>query len=266
MKLNRLELTDLVIPDWPAPSTVGAIVSTRLGGVSGAPYDDFNLATHVGDDSSSVRRNRLKLLESLGLPGEPAWLEQVHGTCVVNATDASTNKKPLIADASYSSEVGGVCVVMTADCLPILLCHKVGGQVAAVHAGWRGLASGIIEETLKAFEGPSHNIIAWLGPAISQPYFEVGDEVKKQFEQNNLNSELAFKPSARDHHWHADLYALAKSQLLVLGVSAIYGGNYCSYSNRISSETKTERYRFFSHRRDGVTGRMATLIWLKENG
>ena len=269
LDLNTKNLNNMIIPDWPAPSSIGAAVTTKAGGCSRAPYEDFNLAMHVGDNPACVQSNRLDLLKLLDLPSEPAWLEQVHGTNVVNAKQASLSEMPLKADASYSADGSDVCVVMTADCLPILLCDTQGRQIAAVHAGWRGLANGIIGKTLEAFDDTSGSIIAWLGPAISQPYFEVGAELKTHFEKNNINNREvfgreAFGPSVRESHWYADLYCLAKNQLRASGVSAIYGGEYCTYSNSALSEKKRDSKRFFSYRRDGATGRMASLIWFKK--
>ena len=262
---------DLIIPCWPTPPIIGSAVTTRFGGVSLPPYDSFNLATHVGDDPASVRLNRLSLVEQLGLPAEPAWLEQTHSVNVVHTDQTFESAAPLNADASIGTRRGdcgshrndnSICVVLTADCLPILLCDKAGEQIAAVHAGWRGLVNGIVDATISSFQASPQQIMAWLGPAISQPYFEVGAEVKAQFENKNLHYQAAFKPAARAEHWYADLYVLAKIQLQALGVTEIYGGGYCTYSDS-TTQNEEQANRFYSYRRDRETGRIASLIWFK---
>lgn len=247
----------MIIPDWPVPSSVRSIVTTRMGGESLGVYERFNLATHVGDDATSVKLNRKKLRIHCGLSAEPAWLQQVHGTNVVDATYVLQGQTPKVADASYSTDFNAACVVMTADCLPILFCNKSGSQVAATHAGWRGLAAGIVTETVKSFSDPAEDIIVWLGPAISQQHFEVGDEVRQLFEDGSPANRTAFVPSQRENHWYADLYALAKNQLLALGLRNIYGGGFCTFS-----DMEKGSQRFYSYRREGETGRFASLIWL----
>lgn len=256
--MNPLE--HCIIPDWPAPPHVKALQTTRQGGVSVAPYDSFNLGSHVGDNPLAVARNRM-LLNTL-LPGEPVWLEQVHGTAVADADHAGCMVR---ADACIARQRGSVCVVMTADCLPVLLCDKQGTVVGAAHAGWKGLAAGVIEATVKAMDVPPQNLMVWLGPAISREAFEVGEEVRAIFVENDPQAASAFTPSplmgegrgegrGEGEKWLADIYALARSHLNALGITQIYGGGYCTYR---------EREKFFSYRRDGVTGRMGAFIWLE---
>lgn len=237
----------LIIPDWPAPVNVKALQTTRSGGVSSAPYDSFNLGDHVGDAPLSVERNRI-FLNTL-LPSEPVWLNQVHGTVVANADRASCVPQ---ADACIARHRAAVCVVMTADCLPVLLCDMQGSVVGAAHAGWKGLAAGVIAATVQAMDVAPENILVWLGPAISQHEFEVGEEVRAAFVAIQPQAASAFIPGLKGK-WFADLYALARLRLNALGITQIYGGGYCTYR---------ERERFFSYRRDGVTGRMGTFIWL----
>ncbi len=238
----------LIIPDWPAPINVKSLQTTRAGGISSPPYDSFNLGDHVGDAPLAVERNRI-LLNRL-LPSEPVWLEQVHGIRVANADMASCLPQ---ADACIARHRAAVCVVMTADCLPILLCDTQGSVVGAAHAGWKGLAAGVIEATVQAMDVAPENIMVWLGPAISQNEFEVGDEVRAAFVAIQPQAASAFIPG-RNGKWFADLCALARLRLNALGITAIHGGGYCTYR---------ERERFFSYRRDGATGRMGTFIWLE---
>lgn len=248
--MNETEL-DWILPDWPAPARVRAATTTRSGGVSRAPYEALNLGLHVGDEAEAVAENRRRLRERGGLPAEPLWLNQVHG---VNVVDAARSSGGVDADGSYSDRAGVVCTVMTADCLPLLLCDRQGGRVAALHAGWRGLADGVIEAGVAALERPATELLAWLGPAIGPEAFEVGEEVRQQFLAHDQAATAAFKPSPGGR-WLADLYQLARLRLQSLGVTACYGGQWCTFS---------DRERFYSYRRDGVTGRMATLIWLDE--
>lgn len=242
-----------ITPDWPAPANVHALQSTRNGGVSAAPYDSFNLASHVGDSPLLVARNRM-LLSSL-LPSEPVWLKQLHGIEVADVAHAGCLPA---ADASVSARAGAVCVVMTADCLPILLCNEEGSAVGAAHAGWRSLCDGVIEATVSAMKVPAPTLMAWLGPAISQAKFEVGGEVRAAFLSKHSEAAAAFIPSvsvelgAQDK-WMADLYQLARLRLNTLGITRIYGGGLCTYR---------EPERFYSYRRDGATGRMGSFIWL----
>lgn len=244
--MTPLELC--IVPDWPAPRGVRALQTTRLGGVSTAPYSSLNLAQHVGDASIAVSRNRM-LLNTV-LPSEPVWLEQVHGAVVADADYASCQP---VADACIARNSGAVCVVMTADCLPVLLCDTRGTVVGAAHAGWKGLSAGVIEATVKHMGVDASNLLAWLGPAISQDAFEVGDEVRETFVATHAQAAEAFKPG-RAGKWYADIYTLARLRLEALGVSRIYGGQYCTYR---------DSRRFYSFRRDGVTGRMGTFIWLE---
>jgi hypothetical protein len=240
----------LFTPDWPAPSRVRACSTTRLGGLSLPPYDSLNLGLHVDDNVDAVLANRQRLNELAGLPAEPLWLEQVHGTRVVDSGDWQAACE---ADAIYSRHPDHVCAIMTADCLPVLFCDKKGNQVAAAHAGWRGLLDGVLHETVKQFHGERSEILAWLGPAIGPQQFEVGSEVFNAFNQRYSEAEAAFTPVDADHYL-ADIYLLARQQLNQLGIQAIYGGEHC---------TLTESDLFFSYRRDGITGRMASLIWIE---
>jgi polyphenol oxidase len=245
--MSRLE--HLIIPDWPAPKLVRTLQTTRLGGVSSTPYDSLNLGDHVDDAPLAVAHNRM-LLNTL-LPSEPVWLEQAHGTLVANADHASCLPQ---ADACIARHRAAVCVVMTADCLPVLLCNKQGSVVGAAHAGWKGLAAGVIEATVQAMNVAPQNLMAWLGPAISQVAFEVGDEVRAAFIAAQPQAAAAFIPGQHGK-WLADIYALARLRMNALGITQIYGGDYCTYR---------ERERFFSYRRDGATGRMGTFIWLEK--
>ncbi|MFO1418012.1 MAG: peptidoglycan editing factor PgeF [Methylotetracoccus sp.] len=233
-------------PDWPAPNGVRAASTLRAGGVSNGPYASFNLGGHVGDDAASVDQNRRRLRQLLELPDEPRWLQQVHGTRAIDADDADRT-----ADASVSTRPGVVCAVMTADCLPILLCSGDGQRIGAVHAGWRGLAGGVVASAVDRLG--TRELMAWLGPAIGPSAFEVGDEVRHAFTEQRPALAPAFRTSG-NKRWHADIYALARALLAEAGVTACFGGDHCTVS---------DTGRFFSYRRDGVTGRMATLIWRK---
>ncbi len=211
------------------------------------PWASFNLGDHVGDHTDHVWKNRRRLRREL--PGEPFWLKQVHGTLAVNAANSA---EIVEADASYARQVDVVCAVMTADCLPVLLCDRAGTVVAAVHAGWRGLCAGVIEATIGQMAVPSENLLAWLGPAIGPRAFEVGDEVRAAFLAADAGAQTAFVANGAGK-WLADLYVLARRRLNAIGLTNIHGGDHCTYS---------DASRFFSFRRDGVTGRMASLIWL----
>lgn len=243
---------DWLVPDWPAPANVHAVSTTRRGGVSRAPYDSMNPAGHVGDDEAAVAANRQQLLEALALPAGPVWLRQVHGTGVVDA--AAAGPEP-VADAAVSRQQGVVCAVLTADCLPLLLCDRAGTVVAVAHAGWRGLAAGVIERTVAAMGVPPRQVLAWLGPAIGPAAYRVGEEVREVFTGYDPQAVAAFVPAA-DGGWYADLYRLARQRLATSGVSAVSGGDRCTF---------TETRDFYSYRRDGVTGRMASLIWLENS-
>ncbi len=231
--------------DWPAADFIKAGTTLRQGGVSQTPYDSFNLATHVGDDPKAVQQNRILL----GLPDDTQWLEQIHSTRVVKLPNTENVPK---ADASYTSERNIVCVVMTADCLPVLITDKEGSCVAAIHAGWRGLCDGIIEETINNLPVAAGNLLVWLGPAIGPDVYEIGEEVYDAFTLNDIEAKQAFTPTS-EQHWLFNIYQLAKLRLNRIGVEQIYGGNHCSL---------TEKEDFFSYRRDDVTGRMASMIWI----
>jgi len=221
-----------ITPDWPAPPQVKSCTTTR---------DFGSLVEDI---------NRKTLIEQLNLPSKPIWLKQVHG---IRNVQAEPDNVDCEADASFSNKPNSVCVIMTADCLPVLFCDKAGKQIAAVHAGWRGLAAGVLEETLKNFNVASpEDILVWLGPAIGPEKFEVGDEVRDVFIKHLPEAEQAFKAS-RDGHWLADLYLLARQRLAAQAVNHVYGGNFCTY---------TDIDRFYSFRRNKITGRMASLIWL----
>lgn len=239
-------------PHWPAPANVRAVSTLRTGGVSHAPYDSFNLASHVGDENQAVAENRRCLRDQLSLPGEPAWLDQVHSNVAVIADHWP---QPPRADACVATSRGQVCVVLTADCLPVLFCSRDGTRVAAAHAGWRGLAAGILDNTVRLLSVPGKELLAWMGPAISQPAFEVGDDVRSVFLARDSGAAPAFAPNARQR-WQCDLYELARRNLAQLGVHDVYGGDHCTHA---------EAERFFSFRRDGQCGRMATLIWVASN-
>jgi len=238
-----------ITPDWPAPSNVNALQSTRIGGTSSAPYAALNFGDHVGDLPGKVQQNR-SLLRAM-LPGEPLWLKQVHGTRIADA-DAFEEPTP-VADASISRQAGRVCVVMTADCLPVLFCDQAGTVVAAAHAGWRGLLDGVLENTIAAMQCPPGQLMAWLGPAIGPGAFEVGDEVRQAFVSRDPAAAAAFTVSNSQDKWLAALYRLGRQRIEGGGLNAIYGGGLCTFHD-------SERY--FSYRRDGITGRMASLIWL----
>lgn len=244
-------MADLLVPDWPAPVRVHAWQTLRTGGCSLAPWGSFNLGDHVGDDPAHVLANRASLRTYL--PSEPLWLKQVHGFAAI---DAGNSSRSIEADAAFTRQADTVCAVMTADCLPVLFCDRAGTVVAAAHAGWRGLVAGVLEVTIKNMGVPAGELLVWLGPAIGPQCFEVGDEVRAAFTASDHGAGEAFRPSLPGK-WLADIYALARRRLLRSGVEHIYGGGLC---------TASEHERFFSYRRDGITGRMATLIWLAADG
>ncbi|WP_428242502.1 peptidoglycan editing factor PgeF [Gynuella sp.] len=235
--------------DWPAPASVKACYTTRTGGFSHAPFDSFNLARHVGDSEAAVTANRQRLLELTGVP--VCWLNQVHGTGVVPASPENIGAD---ADAAYVCMPEMAAGVMTADCLPVFLCHRNGNQAAVVHAGWRGLLAGVIESTVNKCGGAGSDWIAYLGPAIGPAAFEVGAEVRQAYISANTVHEKAFQPLPTPGKYLADIYQLARQNLQQLGIGLIYGGQSC---------TVTESERFFSYRRDHTTGRMASLIWIE---
>lgn len=236
-------------PDWPAPTGVRALITTRAGGVSGGPYAALNLGDHVGDDFAAVAQNRARLARHL--PSAPFWLRQVHGTDVA---DPRRDRPGCEADASCTRVPGCVLAVLTADCLPVLLADEAGGAIAIAHAGWRGLAAGVIERTVAALEVEPRRLLAYFGPAIGPTAFEVGDDVREAFLRADANAAAsAFVPTAPGK-WRADLYALARLRLAKTGTTRVYGGDLCTFADPA---------RFYSHRRDRITGRMAALIWLE---
>lgn len=237
---------DWLTPQWPAPARVKTCVTTRAGGVSLAPYDSCNLGEHVGDQPPAVHKNRQRLVSLLGC--KPAWLQQVHGVGVVEADPVQV----LEADASWTNKPGIACTVMTADCLPVLFCDRAGTRVAAAHAGWRGLANGVLEATLDKLGVPAEQVLVWLGPAIGPQAFEVGGEVREAFVTQHAQATAAFVPTGNPGKFLADIYQLARIRLAARGVDAVYGGDFCTVNDP----------RFFSYRRATQTGRFASLIWL----
>ncbi len=237
---------DWLRPDWPAPPGVRACVTTRLGGDSAEPFATFNLGDHVGDSPQAVAANRRRLQDVLDC--RPAWLEQVHSSVVV---EAAPGDRPT-ADASWTATPGIACAVLTADCLPVLFCDLAGTRVAAAHAGWRGLAAGILEETVAAMGVPANELFAWLGPAIGPSAFEVGPEVRDAFVFQGGEASGAFRPSDHPGRFMADLYELARLRLASCGVAGVYGGGFCTVGDP----------RFYSYRRAARTGRFASLVWL----
>jgi len=236
---------------------VRALSTFRSGGVSTARYASLNLGDHVGDSLQAVGENRRRLKAAAGLAAEPAWLMQVHGTHVIDLdseSDCDASAPELLgpADAAFTRRRRRVCVILTADCLPLLFAADSGELVAAAHAGWRGLAGGVIEATVTALRVRPERLMAWLGPAIGPGHFEVGAEVREALLKGDSEAEAAFAPNARGR-FMADLWLLARRRLAALGVERIYGGGQCTFG---------EGERYFSHRRDGMTGRQATLIWL----
>lgn len=239
-----------LIPGWAPPPGVHALVTTRAGGGSAAPFDSLNLATHVGDDPASVFGNRLRLRQRVPLPEDPMWLEQVHGTRVVSADDYAAGVE---ADACIARTAGRVCAVLSADCLPLLICAEDGSVVGAAHAGWRGLSAGVLEACIAAMGVPPGRLLVWLGPAIGPRAYEVGAEVRSAFCERDAEAQPAFSPSAPGK-WLCDLYHLARQRLAALGVERVSGGELCTYS---------DPQRFYSYRRDRITGRMASCIWIE---
>lgn len=239
--------------DWPAPSQVKTAISTREGGVSLPPYQGLNLGSHVADQPAAVTQNRELFRQQAFMPAEPLWLNQVHGTKCVLLEQTDFSAGPFTADASTTKTKGLVSVVLTADCLPVLFCDVAGTQVAAAHAGWRGLVDGVLEQTLSQFADAT-TVMAWLGPAIGPTAFEVGDEVRLAFIAKDAKADAAFMAVPnKTGKWLADLYQLARLCLAACGIRQIYGGGFCTYS---------DKDRFYSYRRDGQTGRMASCIWI----
>ncbi len=234
-----------IIPDWPAAKAVIAFTTTRSGGISPAPWDSLNLGNNCGDQIANVEANREQLTALL--PQQPFWLKQVHG---IAAVEADMNSAITEADASWSNQKAVVCAVLTADCLPVLLSTKNGSHIAAAHCGWRSLAAGVLENTIAAMAVDANELMVWFGPAISAVNYEIGEQVYQTFVDQNSQDQSAFSLT-RPGHWQADLIQLAKARLRRLGVDAFYGGHWCTYADQ----------RFYSYRRSGVTGRMASLIY-----
>ena len=239
-----------IVPDWPAPGRVRAAATTRTGGTSGGPWRSLNLADHVADDGEAVIRNRARLRHALELPEEPRWLVQRHGARVV---DAGSARDGAPADGIVAREPGIVCAVLAADCMPVLLCDRGATVVAALHAGWRGIAAGIVEAGVRAVGAAPGELMAWLGPAIGPGRFEVGPDVRGAILAGDPDGGGAFRPFGGPDRWRADLERIVRRRLARCGVGSVHGGGRC---------TASDPGRFFSHRRDGVTGRMATLVWL----
>ena len=257
--VSSVALPQFLIPQWGAPPTVHAAFTLRAGGVSVAPFDSLNLGVHVGDDPVAVAENRRRVGEALALPAAPLWLEQVHGADVfdtdragVESALAAAAPLPPRADAIIVRRPGVVCCIQVADCLPVLLAARDGSVIAAAHAGWRGLAAGVLENAVGAMTRPAAELVAWLGPAIGPTKFEVGAQVREAFVSRDLAAAQAFAPNERGR-WMCDLRLLAQLRLAALGVPAVDCDRSC---------TATDPQRFFSHRRDGNSGRMAALIWL----
>jgi len=244
-----MPVPEFIRPDWPAPDNVQVIITTRRGGASGAPWDSWNLGDHVGDDPAAVAENRRLLAEAAGVvPGQFGWLRQVHGTELAELTGLCDAAVPE-ADASWTDAERLVCAILTADCLPVLFCDQDGQRVAAAHAGWRSLAAGVLEKTVAVFPQPSR-VLAYLGPAIGPSAFEVGPEVRETFLRQDPSLSNCFRP--RGTRFMADLYAIARQRLAACGVHSVHGGDACTFS---------DPDHYFSYRRDGQTGRMASLIW-----
>lgn len=252
--MNNAQAADnLLFPDWPAPENVRAVSSKRTGGCSEGVFQSFNLGDHVGDDPARVKNNRQRFQTLAAMPNAPFWLQQVHGIEVARPEVNLVKGDAVVADAAYSCKAKTICTVMTADCLPLLVCDKAGQEVAAIHAGWRGLAAGVIEQTLQHFQAKATDILVWLGPAIGPQAFEVGAEVRSAFIAQQPAAHAAFR-ALSDGKYLADIYLLARLRLAAQGITAIYGGEYCTYQHA--------EY-FFSYRREGQTGRMASAIWLE---
>lgn len=241
---------DWIRPEWPAPACVRAVSTTRGGGVSRGVYASLNLGQHVGDDMAAVIENRRRLVSAFRLLHEPRWLKQVHGVAVAQLAGRAPDAP---ADAAVTGIAGEACAIMTADCLPVLFCDQAGTRVAAAHAGWRGLSAGVLEATVAAMGSAPGEVMTWLGPAIGPRAYEVGEELRQAFVAQDAEAAAAFTPGRAPGKWWCDLYELARQRLKIIGVKQVYGGGACTY---------TEKDRFFSFRRDGECGRMATLIWM----
>lgn len=249
-----MPMPEFIRPEWQAPDTVTALVTTRgIDGASRPPFEYFNLGAHCGDDPAAVAHNRAHLLECANLPGTPHWLSQVHGVAVQQVESRRPEARPAVADAAVTRVPGAVLAILTADCLPVLFCAEDGSEVAAVHAGWRGLAAGVLEATVAAMQTPASRLLAWLGPAAGPARYEIGEEVRAAFVERDPASARCFV-ATRPGHDLIDLFALARQRLAAVGVERIAGGGLCTIS---------DPQRFYSHRRDGRCGRMAALVWIK---
>jgi len=255
--LGTSSTPQLLLPDWPAPARVRAACTTRIGGVSQGPYASLNMGRSGGDVPEAVSENRRRVHQALGLPAEPCWIRQVHGARAVQMPQAAQDPEPPEADASFTTEPGVICAVQAADCLPVLLCDQAGTVVAAAHAGWRGLAGGVLERTVAALPVPPRDLLAWLGPAIGPEAFEVGEEVREAFVAADAAAAHAFRPGLLAGKYYADLFVLARMRLARTGVHRISGGGV---------STHADPARFYSYRRDGASGRMAALIWIEPAG
>ena len=252
------EHVQILKPEWPAPPGVRAAFALRSGGVSAPPFDSLNLGAHVGDEAEAVAENRRRLRTQLRLPEEPAWMEQVHGIDVLDLdalAHGGAARGIVTADAAHTRRAGRICTVQVADCLPVLLAARDGSAVAAAHAGWRGLAGGVLEATVQALAVEPGQLIGWLGPGIGAAHFEVGEDVRRAFVTHDAAAAAAAFTSNQRGRWQCNLAALARARLAALGVAAVFGGEWCTYADAA---------RFFSYRRDGRCGRMAALIWREE--
>ncbi len=256
-----MNLNSILPANWPAPKNIHAFTTLRYGmGVSQSPFNEFNLGnrnSEQGDDPHIVEKNRQLLTQVFSLPGQPHWLRQVHGIEALRFETAPKRtgdflRDEPVADASVTSQKNIVLSVLTADCLPALFCNEAGTEVAAAHAGWRGLADGVLENTVRAMASNPESIMVWLGPAAGPAAYEIGAEVRDAFIKHDMNASTAFMPT-RENHWRVDLYRLARLRLQAIGITKIYGGDHCTIG---------EPGKFFSHRRDKITGRMASIIWL----
>ncbi len=248
--ISAISAVDTVKPNWTVPENVTAFTTTRVGGVSEWPYDSLNLGAHVGDSRSAVSQNRASLRKVMHLPAEPVWLNQTHSTQIIKINDGIPFDTPPEADGAITSKPSAVCAVMTADCLPLFLCNASGTKVGVVHAGWRGMADGVIEQAIEAFDSRPEEVIAWAGPCISLAHFEVGEEVRVQLG----GSDHAYCPSQNSGKWMASLNLLCEERLAKLGVTNYQCSKLCTYA---------DQQRFFSHRRDGTGGRMVSIIYLR---
>jgi YfiH family protein len=261
MRATPTSNEEWIIPEWPAPEGVYALATTRRGGFGVGAFSSFNLGAHVGDDPETVERNRARLIEKIDV--RPVWLTQVHGARVVDigemerGTQSSTGGARIEADGALVREPGLACAVMTADCLPVLFCDDAASVVCAAHAGWRGLDAGILEAAVREMGVPGNKLLAWLGPAIGPRAFEVGKDVYDAFVMKEPRAAAAFAASENEGKWRADLCHLARLRLETLGVTRIYGGGFCTFEDAEC---------FYSYRRDGETGRMASLIWISGGG